>query len=102
MKDGFIKVAAASPEVVPADCRHNAQKIIKLIKKAHSLGVQVIVFPELSITAYSCGDLFLHESLLNAALEALKEILNVSKDTELLIITGVPLAFDENLYNCAL
>lgn len=101
MKDGFIKVAAASPEVVPADCRHNAQKIIKLIKEAHSLGVQVIVFPELSITAYSCGDLFLHESLLNAALEALKEILNVSKDTELLIITGVPLAFDEKLYNCA-
>jgi NAD+ synthase (glutamine-hydrolysing) len=101
MKDGFIKVAAATPEVIPADCQNNAEKIIKLIKEAHSLGVQVIVFPELSITAYTCADLFLHDSLLSSALEALKQILDVSKDVESLIIVGVPLAFDEKLYNCA-
>lgn len=101
MDNGFIKVAAATPDIIPADCEHNAEKIIELVKKAHSLGVQVAVFPELCVTAYTCADLFLQETLINAAKEALKKILEATKDLELISIIGLPLAFDEKLYNCA-
>lgn len=101
MENGFIKVAAATPEVIPADCQHNADKIIELIQRAQSLGVQVVVFPELCITAYTCGDLFFHDTLINAALEALKNILDASQNVDCVIVLGVPLSFDEKLYNCA-
>ncbi|HEY8443481.1 MAG TPA: NAD(+) synthase [Clostridia bacterium] len=101
MEDGFIKVAAATPDIIPADCAHNADEIIELAQKACALGVNIAVFPELCVTAYTCADLFLQDALLNAARDALKMIVDASKELELIIIVGLPLAFDERLYNCA-
>ena len=69
MKDGFIKIACATPELKVADCDYNADKIIELIKEAHGKGVKIICFPELSLTGYTCGDLFLQSALLNSAEE---------------------------------
>ncbi|MBR6873767.1 MAG: NAD(+) synthase, partial [Ruminococcus sp.] len=67
MKDGFIKIACATPELKVADCKFNADRIIELIKEAHGRGVKIVCFPELSVTGYTCGDLFLQEMLLTSA-----------------------------------
>ena len=66
MKNGFIKVAAATPRIKVADCDHNAEKIIELSYEASARGVRLIAFPELCITGYTCGDLFLQNTLLKS------------------------------------
>ncbi|HEY8423920.1 MAG TPA: NAD(+) synthase [Clostridia bacterium] len=101
MDYGFIRVAAATPEIIPADCDHNAKQIIELINKADAFDAQVVVFPELCVTGYTCGDLFFQDTLLKAALDALKNILDASINLEMLIIVGLPLSQDQKLYNCA-
>lgn len=101
MNDGFIKVAAATPEIIPADCDNNANKIIELIDQANQLGVDVIVFPELCITGYTCGDLFLQQALLSGAIEALREIIKASENIEMIICVGLPFSYNYKLYNCA-
>lgn len=68
MLDGFIKTAAASLEIRVADCDYNAQKITEKMQEAHTLGVQLLVLPELCVTGYTCGDLFLHKTLLDGSL----------------------------------
>ena len=68
MKDGFIKVAAGTPKIRVADCRHNAEQIFTLMRQADAEGVRVLCLPELCITGYTCGDLFLQDTLLQAAL----------------------------------
>lgn len=67
MKDGFIKIACATPDVKVANCGYNADRIIEIIKEAHDKGVKIVCFPELSVTGYTCGDLFLQDALLSAA-----------------------------------
>ena len=78
MKYGFTKVAAAIPTVTVADCAANTREILELMQAAHKKGAALTVFPELSITGYTCGDLFLQEHLLDRAEEALAEILQAS------------------------
>ena len=100
MKDGFIKVACASPDVHVADCDYNATQIIDKIKEAYSNGAKLIAFPELSITGYTCGDLFLQDTLLNSAKKSLRDILQATKDLDIVSIVGLPYVVNGKLYNC--
>ena len=98
---GFIKVAAATPLVNVADCDYNSNQIIALMQQASERGVRVVVFPELSITAYSCGDLLQQNLLLKAAEKALKRIIVASHDMNVIAIVGLPIAVGDNIYDCA-
>lgn len=102
MKDGFIKVAAATPEIQVADCDFNAGAIISEIIKADKLGVNFLVLPELCITGYTCGDLFYQNTLLEGALTALQRIMNATKQTDMIVIAGCPVKFRGKLYNCGI
>ena len=101
MKDGFIRVAAATPEIKVADCDYNADRIIELIKQAEKNSAAAIVFPELCITGYTCGDLFLQKTLLDGAKNALKKIIDQTKDCNIISIVGLPVELGGKLYNCA-
>lgn len=101
MQFDFYKVATATPKVKVADVQYNCAQILQQIDSANQAGVELLVFPELSITAYTCSDLFLQEELLNAALHALKEIQNHTVQLDMLLFVGLPLRVDGNLYNCA-
>lgn len=101
MKHGFIRVAAATPIVKVADCEHNADRIIELIDKAEENNIKLIVFPELSVTGYTCGDLFLQDTLLRKAQEEVKRITEYTKKIELVAIIGFPYAMNGKLYNTA-
>ncbi len=101
MKDGFLRVAAATPEIKVADCKFNAEQIINIITDAAQNDVSVIVFPELCITGYTCGDLFLHGLLLDNAEEALADIAARTAMYDILSVVGIPVQFDGKLYNCA-
>ncbi|MBP3888065.1 MAG: NAD(+) synthase [Cellulosilyticum sp.] len=98
---GFVKVAAAVPNVKVADCVYNKEQIINKIEEAAKKGVQILCFPELSITAYTCGDLFFQSSLLEGAKVALGDILAVTVDKDMLIAVGMPIVIEDELYNCA-
>ena len=74
MKDGFIKVAAGTPDIKVADCEYNRAEITALIDKAYAAGVRILALPELCITGYTCQDLFFQQALLDGALNALREI----------------------------
>lgn len=78
MKDGFIKVAAGTPDVQVADCEFNAAEIIKMVREMEAEGARVMVFPELCITAYTCGDLFWQENLLE---EAKVQLMRIAEET---------------------
>ena len=96
MKNGFVKVAAATPEIRVADCNYNKNAIIGTMKEAYEAGVKVLVFPELCITGYTCGDLFLHKALLDSAEKALMKIAEATKNYDMLLIVGatrLPAAF---------
>ncbi len=101
MRHGFVKVAAATPDIRVADVRHNQQEICKLIDETVMQGAKIIVFPELCVTGYTCGDLFLQETLLQASKEALQQIAKHTKEKDALIFIGVPLSIDGKLYNIA-
>lgn len=101
MKDGFIKIACATPELRVADCKFNCQKICKLIKTAADKGTALCIFPELCITGYTCGDLFFQNALLNSAVENLENILNFSKNLNTISIIGLPVHKDGKIYNSA-
>lgn len=101
MKDGFIKIACATPALKVADCDYNSDKIIQLVKEAYEKGVKVICFPELSLTGYTCGDLFLQSALLNSAEENLLKIVSETAEMEIVSIVGLPFAYMNKLYNCA-
>lgn len=100
MKDGFIRAAALTPEIKVADCAYNADRIIGLAAKAAAAGVSVAVFPELCITGYTCGDLFLHKALLDSAEKALMKIAEATKNYDMLLIVGLPVSCGGKLYNC--
>ena len=101
MKDGFIKVAAITPNVKVADVDYNCQEIVKRIQEAAEKDAKVMVFPELSITGYTCQDLFLQDALLEAAKCGLKSIKNYSRNIDGIIFVGLPLDFNGKLYNVA-
>ncbi len=101
MKYGFVKVAAATPRIRVTDCEYNAEKIIAQIKEAHSNGASLVVFPELCITGYTCSDLFLQQTLLNAAEYAVKRIISETAADDIVSIVGVPIAVKQSLFNCA-
>lgn len=101
MKDGFIKLAAASPDIRVADCVYNTESIIKLIKEASKMEVKILCFPELCLTAYTCGDLFLQQTLQEGAKEALGLIVKNSSKLDMAIAVGLPLKVNNKLYDCA-
>lgn len=101
MRDSFIKIAAGSPEVRVGDCQYNTEQIIAMIRQAADAGVTVLVLPELAVTAYTCGDLFLQSALRSAAYESLKTIAAATRGLNLLAAVGVPLVQNGKLYNCA-
>lgn len=101
MKYGYVKVAAAVPFVRVADCYHNIERHEVMIRQAAREGVEMLTFPELSITGYTCGDLFLQPYLLQEAEKALCQLAERTKDTKMLIIVGMPLRAEEKLYNAA-
>lgn len=98
---GFIRTAAAVPEVRLGCCSENASEIVRLAKEAEANGAAAIVFPELSVTGYTCADLFLHDRLLDSAEKAVEEIAAATSELEITVIIGVPVRFRERLYNCA-
>ena len=98
---GFLKVAAAIPHVRVADCAYNASRIVALAEQAAQRGVEIVAFPELSVTGYTCGDLLLQPTLLDAADEALEEIVRATRKLPLALVVGVPLRHGSTLYNCA-
>lgn len=102
MRDGFIKVAAATPKIRVADPAYNAGQIIALMQEAAAQGVKVMAFPELCVTGYTCGDLFFQPTLIRGAEDALATILEETKELDLVAAVGLPVA-DNNykLYNCA-
>lgn len=101
MNYGFIKVAAAVPEVRVADCCFNTERIGQLIVRAAEAGVQIVCFPELSVTGYTCGDLFHQEILLDEADVQLKTLLDETASLDILAIVGMPVISNGKIYNTA-
>ena len=98
---GFLKVAAAVPRVKVGDCAWNASRLAALADEAAQRGVEIVVFPELALTGYTCGDLLLHGSLLDAADEVFGELMRATRKLPLTLIAGIPLRHGSTLYNCA-
>lgn len=90
MKDGFLRVAAATPKVRVADPQYNAQQIMDLIGQGYSRGVKLMVFPELCLTAYTCADLFGQKALLRRAKEELGRIVRFTDGKDILVFWGFP------------
>ena len=101
MKDGFLKVAAATPRIRVADCAYNTARVEELIGEAAEQGVSLCVFPELVLTGYTCGDLFLQQALLDAAQDGLNRILQSSARIPMVVVIGLPVQAGNALYNCA-
>ena len=101
MKHGFIKVAAAVPFVRVADCQYNIEHIEAQVRQADAQGVEIMTFPELCITGYTCGDLFLKPFLIRQAQESLLELAHRTADTEVLFIVGMPILIESQLFNAA-
>ena len=101
MKHGFLKVACATPKIKVADCSYNANEMIDIAKAASDKRVKVLVFPELCITAYTCADMFFSNVLLDGALNALKKYIKETKELDLLSVVGLPMFYENKIYNCA-
>ena len=103
MRDGFIKVAADTPKIRVADCRYNAEQIFTMMLEADKQGVKVLCLPELCLTGYTCGDLFLQDTLLCGAEEGLQTILEATRNLDMVTVLGLPVRckWDNKLYNCA-
>lgn len=101
MKYGFIKVAAATPSIRVADCEYNAAQILKTIVRARDAQAKLLVLPELCLTGYTCGDLFLQNTLLHGVFTALEEIRKATAGHDMLVAVGAPLINHQKLYNCA-
>ena len=101
MKDGFISVACGTPKLRLADCAYNAEQTFTMMRSAEKAGVKVLVLPELGLTGYTCGDLFYQDALLREAEEALKTVLEATRNLEVVTAVGLPLRVREKLYNCA-
>lgn len=102
MNYGFVKVAAAVPHVQVADCFYNIQQMEGLMRQASDKGVQIIAFPEMSVTAYTCLDLFVQQTLLKNAEQALLKLVSDTADLNILTIAGAPLVTENRLINAAI
>ena len=101
MKDGFLRVAAATPEVKVADPVFNREAVCRLMKEGEKAGAKVMVFPELCLTAYTCGDLFLQDSLLLAVKREFETLVDFTKDMDMVFFVGLPWEKGGKLYNAA-
>lgn len=101
MNFGFVRVAATVPRLKVAGCAYNAGNIVEMIKKADELDIQFVVFPELSVTAYTCGDLFHQQVLLSEAYAQIESIMNNTAGMGIVSIIGAPLIHCGQLFNCA-
>ena len=101
MLDGFIRVAAASPKVKVSDVDYNVSQTVLLAKKAAANDTAVVVFPELGLTGYTCGDLFNQNALLDKAIDGLYDIAEQTSDLNTVVIVGLPVQVGGKLYNCA-
>ncbi len=101
MTDGFVKVAAAAPDIVVADCAHNADEIVKLAWRASVEAVHILVTPELCLTGATCGDLFLQHTLQQDALSALRAVCEKTADLDILLAVGLPVQSGGRLYSAA-
>ncbi len=101
MKDGFIRCAAMTPKVTVADCGANEREIIRLLDEASEAGANVAVFPELCLTGYTCGDLFLQDRLIGGAMESLMRIAAHTEGMNLIAFVGLPFLYRNKLYNTA-
>lgn len=101
MRHGFVKVAAATPNIRVADVAHNVKEICRLIDETTENGAKVIVFPELCITGYTCGDLFAQDILLEKAREGMEQIVAHTADKDALIFVGLPYVVKNKVYNVA-
>ena len=101
MKHGFLKVACATPKIKVADCSYNVNEMINIAKEANDKHVKVLVFPELCITAYTCADMFFSNVLLDSADKALKKYVEETKSFDMLSIVGLPMFYENKIYNCA-
>ncbi|MDR1915116.1 MAG: NAD(+) synthase [Synergistaceae bacterium] len=99
--DGYVRVACATPYIRVADCAYNAEQILSIMKKAEEEGVKLLCMPELTITGYTCGDLFLQEILLRNALSAMSYLVEKSRDIPLIVVAGMPFAHNGKLFNTA-
>lgn len=101
MQDGFLKVAVTTPELKVADCLFNKEQMVKKAKEMDKKGVRLLVFPELSLTGCTCGDLFLHDTLLNGAQEALLQYAKETSQLDIVSVLGMPFSYKGSLYNVA-
>ena len=100
MKDGFIKVASVAPELRLADCGYNAERILEAARQAAAQGAKLLITPELSITGYTCADLFFQKTLLDSAEQALEYLRRETAGLELLLAVGMPVRHLGKLFNC--
>lgn len=101
MKYGFLRVAAASPSLKVADPAYNAARIIEVIEQQAQKGTELLVFPELSLSGYTCGDLFLQKTLTDGCMRALMTVAEATKGKKMLVFVGLPVVCEGKLYNCA-
>lgn len=98
---GFVRVGAIVPKLSLANPLKNALEIVEQVTKAYKKGVAIVTTPELSLTGYTCGDLFLQDALLNEAEEALEKLVEETKELNIITILGMPIRHDNQLFNCA-
>ena len=98
---GYIRVAAAVPQVNVADVEYNVAQIVDCARHAADAGAQLVVFPELSVTSYTCADLFANEVLLDSAEQAIVAIGEATARVDIVVIVGAPVRADGHLFNCA-
>ena len=101
MKDGFVKIACSAPSLKVADCEYNVSQMLEAVKEANAKGVKVLCFPELSVTGYTCGDLFLQDALIGEAERQLIRLVRGSARYEMIVIAGFPFVQNNRLFNCA-
>lgn len=97
---GFVRVGAIVNKLALANPYENAKEIIRMIKEASKKGVGIVSTPELSLTGYTCQDLFLQDSLIHASYEALEEVVNETKELDIISILGMPIRLDNQMFNC--
>jgi NAD+ synthase (glutamine-hydrolysing) len=101
MRHGFVKDAAATPKIQVAGCNYNAERIKELIDIAEKSQIKILVFPELCLTGYTCGDLFLQDTLLNSAIKELMHIVDYTVGRNVLVTLGLPVCKEGKLFNAA-
>lgn len=101
MRDGFLKVMAATPDIHVADCHFNTENIIRAVNGAEAAGAKLLVLPELCMTGYTCGDLFLQNVVTDAALEGLYHVREATRGMDVAVVFTLPFLKGSKLYNAA-